>query len=247
MIDYFKNIKHLRILITIVFFISGCASYVKKSPTFDESIKKTKTIAVLPADIEVYQLTAGGVRELIDEWSSQSKALVRDALERFLGSRFGFEIKSIDEDWLKKNHKELWVANRSLYNAVSLSALLHAYPGPNTFPAKLKNFDYTLGHEVKKLSEVCHADALLFVHGIDHEATAGRVALFWWNLLMGAATGVTILPINPSFMTVGLVDADTGNLEWFKISPPDTEYSFRNKQHIDSLIEWMTRDFLRKK
>ncbi len=233
-------------LISVV-FLSGCTSYVKKSTTFDSNISRTKVIAVMPADIEVYQFSAGGIRELMDEWSDQAKELVRQALEKHFASRYGFEIKFIDEKWLKENDKELWETNRGLYTAVAVSALLHAYPGPNTFPDKIKNFDYTLGEEIQALAKLCGADALLFIHGFDHEATAGRVALFWWNVLMGVATGVTILPTNPSFMAMGLADGTTGEVEWFKINPPETEYSFRNQNHMDSLIEWMTRDFLRKK
>lgn len=201
----------------------------------------------MPADIEVYQLSAGGIKELIDEWSETAKRLTRESLQKHFAERYGFNIKFIEEDWLKENHKELWQVNKGLYQAVALSALLHAYPGPNTFPSKVKNFDYTLGKEIQTLAQACGADALLFIHGIDHEATAGRVALFWWNVLMGVATGVTVLPTNPSFMAMGLVDSKSGDVEWFKVNSPDSEYSFRSPAHMDSLIEWMTRDFLRKK
>ena len=230
-----------------IFLLSGCASYIKKSLDFNERIAQVKTIAVLPPDIEVYSLTAGGVKELIDEWTDASKALVRDALKKHFGERLGFQIKFIEEPWLKAEHKEPWEANRALYDAVSLATLIHAYPGVNAFPDKLVNYDYTLGKDVKALADACGADALLFVRGVDHEATAGRTALLVWNILMSAATGVTIIPTNPSFMSIALVDAQTGDVEWFITGPPENEYSFRSKEHIDGLIEWLTRDFLKKK
>lgn len=238
---------HFPFIFFILISTSGCVSLVKKSPTFDAHIGRTKIIAVMPADIEVYQLTAGGVRELMDEWSDTAKKLTQEALEKHLAARYGFDIKFIDEQWLKEHQKELWDVNSGLYGAIAASALAHAYPGANTFPDKLKNFDYTLGQDVRALANACQADALLFIHGLDYEATAGRTALFWWNVVMGAATGVAVLPMNPTFMTMGLVDGTTGGVEWFIANPPESEYSFRNPSHMNDLIEWMTRDFLTKK
>lgn len=235
------------ISLVLVFFLCGCTSMLKKSPDFDAAISKVKTIAIMPPDIDVFQLSAGGVQELMDEWSDQAKELTRQSLEKHLGSRYQFQIKFIDKDWIKTNHKGLWEKNRALYNAVSTSAMIHAYPGVNAFDYKVNNFDYTLGEEVGELAKVCEADALLFVRGFDNEATAGRTALLVWDVLIGAATGVMIIPTNPSHMDMGLVDAATGNVEWFKISPPEAEYSFRNKGHVDTLVEWLTRDFLSKK
>lgn len=235
------------VLIALVFFVSGCATTLRKSPTFETRSTSISTIAVLPADIKVYKLTAGGVRELVDEWCELSQQLVKEALNKYLGERYGFQLKFISEEWLKKTNKELWLSQGALYNAVAISALLHAYPGINAFSTKMKSFDYTLGADISALAELCEADTLLFISGVDHEATAGRTALLFWNILMGAVTGVTVIPLNPSFMSVGLVDADTGELVWFNISPPESEYSFRQRGHIDSLIEWLTRDFLTKK
>ena len=231
----------------IVLFFSGCATTLKKSPYFDQVIPNVKTIAVMPPDIEVYKLTAGGVRELIDEWSDTAKQLTQNALQDYFSQRYGFKVKFILEDWLKNNYKELWKTNQSLYNAVVAAALTHAYYGPNVFRDKLTNFDYTLGSEIQELAKACDADALLFINGVDHEATAGRIALLVWDIIVGAATGTTIIPLNPSFMSVGLIDAKSGDVEYLKVNNSDTEYSFINKKQIDILVEWLTRDFSIKK
>ncbi len=238
--------KSLIFQIWVVVLFSGCASLVKTSATYQEALKEMKIIAVMPPDVEVYKLTAGGMRELIDEWTQDSKDYIKEALQKHIGNRFGFEVKFVEEDWLKINHKSLWNNNRSLYSAVAQCALYHAYSGPAAFPAKLKNFDYTLGAEIQPLSQVLGADALLFVYGYDHEATAGRVALIVWRVLLGAASGSMVIPINPSAMFMGLVNGKTGNLEWFKATPAQVEYSFRSQKHMDILIEWITRDLVRK-
>jgi len=205
----------------------------------------------MPPDIEVYKLTAGGVRELMDEWTDQAKATIQEALKKHLGNRYGFEMKFISRDWLKENHKDLWFAHKALYNAVSLSAYKHAfalgYRGIEPFRTKIKNFDYSLGVEVGELAKACGADALLFIYGYDHIPTAGRSILLFWNIMVGAVTGVTYVPINPSALTAGLVFGETGDLEWFKITPPNAQYNFRNQKNMDYLIEWITRDMLPQK
>ena len=195
----------------------------------------------MPPDVEVYKITAGGVTELMDEWNDKAKGFIQDALKQHLAKRFGFEIKFIDEEWLKREHKELWNSNRALYNAVATSALSHAYAmSPNAFPDKVKNFDYTLGEKLQNLAQVCEADALLFIYGFDYEATAGRNLLLVWNILLGAS----VIPINPSAMMMGLVDGRTGDVTWFKTTPFDSEYSFRSNKDITTIIEWLTRDLM---
>lgn len=236
------------IYLFLVILLSGCATNsLKVSPSFSQNACNIKTIAVLPPDIKVYRLTAGGVRELVDEWNEESKALVWQSLQKYLGKRYGFNIKFIQEPLLEANCKDLWISTKALYNAVSISALMHAYPGPNAFSSKLENFEFTLGPEVSTIARICEADALLFVSGYDYEATGGRIALSYWNYFMGALTGVTTVLKNPSFMSIAMIDGHTGDLLCFNVSPYEAEYSFRNKGNIDTLIEWLTRDLLVKK
>lgn len=237
-----RPMKKIIASLTILFLVSGCATTVKKSPFFDARVDTIKTIAVMPSDVKVYQLTAGGVREEIDEWSDKAKELTRGALEKYLGDKAGYHIKFIDKEWLKSNYKELWDINRALYEAVSISAIMHAYTmTDNSFPAKVKDFDYTLGSELKELAVTCDADALLFVYGFNHEATAGRTALFWFSMIIGGP-----VPINPSLMTIGLVDAGSGDIDWFNIHSVEMGDSFRHKEHIDRIMAGMLQDFLKK-
>lgn len=234
-------------VVFFLFVLSGCATTLRKSLSFDSSVAGIKTIAVLPPDVKVYKLTAGGITELIDEWSEEAKNYIEEALTKHMGQRYAFKMKFISDGWIKQNHFDLWNSNKSLYESVAYSALFHAYPGPHAFGSKLKNFDYTLGTKAGELARACGVDSLLFVHGVDYEATAGRTALLFWNILMSAATGVAVIPITPTFMNMGLVDGISGDVVWFKVIPSDAEYSFRSKGHVDTLIEWLTRDFISEK
>ena len=228
------------LVLILVFSLSGCVTLVRTSPQYDERVKSVKTIAVVPADIKVYRLTAGGVRELVDEWNETAKKLIREKLKEHLAQRFNVQLKFIDEDWLKKNYKELWQSQKAMFSAVSYAAFNHAFGGASGFQTKMKNFDYTLGENLQALAKACEADSVLFIYGFDHEATAGRFLMSFWAALGG------VYLLNPSLMIMGLVDGATGDVLWLK-SSNGMEYSFRNEKHMESLMEWLTRDFLKQK
>ncbi len=236
--------NHKILLIVTIVFLSGCASStrtLRTSPTYDEVIKTTKVIAVMPPDVKVNELTAGGVTQEIDEWSQKAKEYITEALKKHLSERFNVQVKFIEEPWLKKEHKELWRDYRSLYDAVSYSALMHAYPGIDEFPYKKEKFDYTLGADISQLSSVCGADAVLFIWGFDIETSTGRK---WVEFFDAAVLGVSF--IHPSALTFGLVNGKTGDLEWY-VTSPGGEYNFRNEKQLDGLVEWMTQNYVIKK
>ncbi|MBF0484174.1 MAG: hypothetical protein HQL25_05650 [Candidatus Omnitrophica bacterium] len=229
-----------------VMFLSGCGTTLRTSPNYYQNVTQIKTLAVMPVDVEVFSLTAGNVRELRDDWSEKAKNDVDTALEKVLNGKYAWKIKFVDKDWIKANAYTTWRQNKALYEAVALSATLHGFNSQGqysqSFKTKKDKFDYTLGSEIASLAKSVDADALLFVYGYDHEATAGRVASFWFNLMVGAVTGVTIVPTNPSLMTMGLINGETGDLEWYKTTPPASEYSFRNSKEIEKVMQWLGKD-----
>jgi len=234
-----------------VFFLavmaSGCASTLRTAPNYSEHIKSVKTVAVLPPDVKVYKITAGGVRELMDEWSDEAKQATTEALQKHLGSLYAYQIKIISEKELKASHHELWESNQGLYSAVAREALLHAYIGPEQFPYKAKVFDYTLGPDVSELAKAYGADLLVFVYGYDHDSTVGRTVLKAWNLIVSTAiSNSPVIMADPSAMMLGVVNGTTGDLEWFKVTPGDLQCSFRDPKKVDSIVEWLLRDMVKK-
>ncbi len=219
---------------------AGCAPAMRTAPTYSKTFHRVKTVAILPPDLKVYKLTAGGVRELIDSWSEEAKTNFVEAAVREIPAYAEWRVRRVGAEDLA-GHESLWKDQKALFAAVMSCAVSHAL-GPDAFPAKKKTFDYTMGPAVGEISRALGADALLFTIGYDHDATVGRKALLFWNLVVGAATGVVAVPRNPSFLVTALVDGRTGDVEWFKVSPPDGEYTFRNEANMESLVRWMVRD-----
>lgn len=232
----------LMVLFLAVVPLAGCATAnFRTSPNYTENIKKIKTIAVMPPDVKMYEITAGGMTQEMDEWSELAKKNITEALKKKLADRYEVKIKFIEEKWLKENKKDAWLANNALYNAVSDSAYTHAFNGLGQFPAKKEIFDYSLGTEIASLSTGLDADALLFVWGVDTQVSAGRAAV---EFFQAALAGVYYF--HTSVLTLGLIDAKTGDLEWIAVPPNAKEYDFRNPKHIEVLVGCLTDTYLKK-
>ncbi|MCB9771327.1 MAG: hypothetical protein H6754_02085 [Candidatus Omnitrophica bacterium] len=236
------KLRKLVLLAVALFISSGCASTnYRASPNYPTIAKQIKTIAVMPPDVKMFEISAGGISQEMDEWGEAAKKNIIEALKKNLADRYELNVKFIDEKWLKEKYKDAWRDNRSLYNAVSDSVYTHAFRGVGVFPYKVAAFEYTLGPEIDKLSSGLDADALLFIWGIDYELTGGRKAMEFFQAAIGG-----VYYFHPSVLTMGLVNAKTGDLDWIAISPTATEYNFRNQKHIESVVEWLTRSYLKK-
>lgn len=236
-----RLLKSVFLFAVIVNFI-GCASTTyRASPNYPNIVKEIKTLAVMPPDVKMFEISAGGMTQQMDEWSETAKVNITQALKKEFADRYEIKIKFIDEKWLKDNYAEAWRKNRSLYNAVSNSAYSHGFPGVGSFPHKLEKFDYTLGPEITQLSAALEADALLFVWGVDYEVTGGRAAVEFFQAAL-----VGVYYFHPSILTMGLVNSKTGDLDWISIPSNSSEYNFRNPKHIESLVRCLTSSYAKK-
>ncbi|MGD9133155.1 MAG: hypothetical protein PVF78_05895 [Desulfobacterales bacterium] len=199
-------------------FLSACAtspaSY-RTNPQLIENLKTTKKITIIPLKIEVCELSAGGIKEKIDEWCVQAKNNVMTAIQKQLETKPILIVKPFHETVLSEDQRANLAETRALFDAVNASILTHTYGIPEQrFPEKIVNFDYSLGEEVGELS--AEVDVLLFVRCIDIIPTAGKQALETGKLILGALAGVA-LPVNMggTLVSIALVDADTGLIIWY--------------------------------
>ncbi|MGE0267554.1 MAG: hypothetical protein AB7S78_03730 [Candidatus Omnitrophota bacterium] len=228
--------RNSAVLLLIVFFLSGCTATSRHAPHFKQSVRPSMTVAVLPMEVQMYQIQAGGTAELMDEWKVEVREAMKLSLEKYFGDAYNLKLKFIDENGLKKDHREVWRKYKALYEAVATSALIHSFD-ITAFPSKKKNFDYTLGTGIEQLSKPLGADALLFIYGSDYIETTGRKLVAAVNLFM--------LEFGADTLTMGLVDGSTGDILWFKRSEPAVEFNLRDSRQLDETIKWMTDDFIK--
>lgn len=119
--------------------IFGCAAPAYRThQELEMRAKNIKTAGLAPPVTKIYELTAGGVRELKDDWSAHGKQNVtRTIIESFKGKPMEIKMLTIDKD-IEEEIEDV----RALYEAVSTSILQHTYGETSLFPEKQKNFDY---------------------------------------------------------------------------------------------------------
>ena len=216
--------------------LAGCAiAPYRAHPQFEERSRSIKTVALLPPNVKVYRLTAGGVRELMDEWSEEGRQNVVKAIAKSVGAEGGLILKEFDPGQSPAAKQEFDEA-RPLFEAVASSVLMHTYRPETTFQTKKERFDYTLG-PLEGLAGAAEADALLFLYAFDHISTGGRVALNVFMVLLGAAAGVIIIPAGgQTGIMTALVDPKTGDVLWFNVKGSGGAHNLREAASAESLV-----------
>lgn len=229
-------------------FISGCAPAFRANPFLNERIRYAQTISVMPIEVEVYTVSAGGVPELVDEYSQEAKNNIKYALNQRLYKTGRYQLKYIAEtkDMEDSAIKQLLKDTIALYKAVDTSIIAHTYtsyysPSPlqGIFPDKIKNFDYSLGPQIRPIADYTKADLLLFLRGGDYLSSGGRIALMVWATVLG----FTPTSAGPPHLSVALVEPKTGNVLWYNYFCPQSGYNFRNDDSVKNFIEILLDEF----
>lgn len=192
---------------------------VRTHPQYEERLRDVSRVALMPPDVKVYSLTAGDKRDLVDEWSETARKHLAEAMATHGGTAGQFVLKAFDPAGVPSARQEYEDA-RLLFEAVSLSALAHAYGGDFGFKSKQERFEYSLG-PLTSLTEATQADALLFVYAADYISTGSRkafIALMAPLVLLGDPIyGPIALASSggPTQIVTALVEARTGEVLWF--------------------------------
>jgi len=225
----------------------GCGTadyYVIKEPyrihpEFYKRALRIKTPGLIAPDVKICELTAGGVREIRDDWSAAGKQNVVDALAECLDE----QACAVKTCVVGKEIEEELEDIHALYRAVSRSIQIHTY-GPYPFPEKQKNFIYSVG-SIENLLHRLEADALIFVYGYDEISTVGRKALTVLGVAIGAVTGVMVVPGSGiTAVSVGLVDP-SGAILWYNIKAGAGAYDLRKPESAKALLKDILSDLPR--
>jgi hypothetical protein len=231
--------------LVFLLLISGCAPLSQIGrPVGIPKTTAFKKVIILPPQIDVVEIGAGGVAEKIDDWSEQGRANVIAAIEDELKSKPNLEVRYAPLETLPDNVKAELADTQSLFDVVNSSLVLHVYgPPPHRFEEKLLDFNYSLGNETSKLL-FDDADAFLFVKGADQISTAGRKAMQAAAMLAAAAVRVVLIPqLGATALSVALVDARTGAITWFNFDRAEGFYDLRNRNDAASFVKKLLSQF----
>jgi hypothetical protein len=219
----------------------GCASLpahrYRAHPEFETRSKQIHTAGILSPDIKIYELTAGGIRELRDDWCKIGKETVEQAAGECFRERW-VQVKIIP---IEKETEEELEDIVALYRAVSTSIISHTY-GEYLFPEKVKRFEYSIG-PIDSLLKRWNSDALVFIIGSDEISTSGRKALTAAAMVLGALAGVVMLPGGGiTVVSIAVVDP-SGNILWYNVKGSQGGYDLRNPESTRELLKAIVSDF----
>lgn len=205
---------YLVCLLLAVSLCQGCApSYTRSFVSRPDLTlrQEAKQIILMPIDIQLSTLTAGGVLKPEAEWTANAARYVEGCLKRNMSAMDKGLICPGDlaRVQLSETDAQKNLQLQKLHEAVGQSILLHQYVPEYKLPGK-KHFDWSLGPETKFLKERFGADYALFVYLRDSYASGGRKAFF----VAAAVLGVGI-PMGQQVGFASLVDLETGDLVWF--------------------------------
>jgi len=191
--------------------LAGCATPAvqRQTPELHREAGKSPRIIVMPLDVELSQLTAGGMREPQSEWTEAALKHMRAALEDEARLR---KVQLIDfqADRGSATDRETSLDLVKLHRAVGGAVFVHQYLPNFALPSKDGKLDWSLGPSVAAIARSHDADYALFIYVRDSYATAGRVAVIVVGALLGAgAAGGSQI----GFASV--VDLKTGDIVWF--------------------------------
>jgi hypothetical protein len=189
--------------VAIGLLVAGSACGQTNRAAGFEKLPPGARVALMPADIELSQLNAGGITEPRADWTAAAIGYVKE-LYKARKAELGSQVVEIEDD----ADEALLDLNR-LHGAVAGAIAVHHF-GMLALPTKEQKLDWTLGPGTSAVREKSGADYALFVYVRDSYATGERVAA----MVIGALFGIG-LPGGIQAAYASLVDLKTGQVVWF--------------------------------
>lgn len=171
-----------------------------------EFLPKDAKIVVMPTDIELFSVSAGGVPEPKADWTDAANRYFKAALtaqKNVLG------VSSIDLP--EKDADDLAEIN-TLHAAIARSISTHHFgPGMLQLPTKEGKLDWSLGEPVRASRQKTGASYALFSWIRDSYASPERIAA----TIALAFVGIGLHPGGMQQGYASLVDLETGRVVWF--------------------------------
>lgn len=199
----------ISVLISLVLLFSGCATTKNFSTTSALVPQDAQLeIVLMPLDVELSVLTAGGLLEPRADWTESAKEHMLNAIlkeQESRGSKLILYKDPVDGGELVQRFAEI----SRLHSAVGQSILAHQYSN-SPLPTKKDNFSWTLGPDITALRQKYDADYALFIYVRDSYSSAGRVAV----QILAAAAGIGVMG-GQQLGFASLVDLRNGDIIWF--------------------------------
>jgi hypothetical protein len=168
-------------------------------------LQRQDSIALLPVDLELFSLSAGGVAEPKADWTAAAQGHMKSAVE---AKRLGLGLSTVE---LSESEADEFAEQIGLHAAVANAVSLHHVTGGAwALPTKAGQLDWNFGNAMQPLRAKTGARYGLFIWVRDsYASTERKVAMVGLALFGIVATG------GAQVGYASLVDLETGQLVWF--------------------------------
>lgn len=192
------------LLVFLALLHPAAAQSRNRAPGF-EALPKGATVVIMPADIELFEISAGGVLEPKADWTdaaSKHFAAVLNAKKQLL------DIKSVV---LSDQDADEVAEINALHAAVARAISMHHF-GAESFqlPTKDGKLDWSLGEPVRAIKQKTGAEYAFFTWIRDSYASGERIATMIGFALLGVGVSG-----GKQVGYASLVDLNTGKILWF--------------------------------
>ena len=205
-------------LLSMALMLASCVSTRVRTAT-DASggaLHVRGSVVLVDPDIELSEVTTGGMQEPRREWTEAARRLYPDAVRELLAAH-GAKLLPDYHPPVAMPPSDRIRQLLQLHQAVASSILIHSQPG-SELATKQGHFDWTLGPGTQVLQQATGADYGLFTYIRDSYTGSGRVALrVIGALLLGGDIGG-----GQQIGLASLVDLRTGQVIWFNLLQADT-------------------------
>lgn len=236
-----KELAQKFTVVLVLVLLAGCATgppshRVHHSLADSPGKSLPRQVVLLPVEITVKEMSAGGVVEKDPAWSSRASAAVREALLGYAGGGARMELLPLPE--LTGDEEAAVHEHLALYRVVGKSAYTFTGGQIKGWEHKARHFDYTLGDGLRFLRERSGAGLGLIVLGEDTVSSTGRKVM----AVLYASAGVGI-PMGHSFLGAGLVDLETGDLLWLNLSASQAWKDLRQSSDARAMVEELFKSY----
>ncbi len=224
-----KRIVSVLLLLALSLPPLALAAQFAQSPRFPSQARPKKVLLLKPQML-VAELSAGGVVQPMEDWSRQASDNLLQATRHYAQDHALFEPLAAPE--LSPQDEDQVASHLGLYDRVAAAVFQFGQnSGPDAWADRRRAWEYTLGDGLKSLAEQTGADAALVFVGTDYISSSGRKAAFVAGLLLGVG-----IPLGQSFVSAGLVDLETGDIEWMSFDSSAT-MDTREPEKVQGLIK----------
>lgn len=170
------------------------------------ALPKGAKVVIMPTDIELFVISAGGVPEPKADWTDAATKHFKAAL---IEKKKSFGTVAVD---MSEKEADQFAEVSTLHAAIAGAISAHHF-GPSflNLPTKEGKLDWSLGEPVRGIKDKTGADYALFTWIRDSYASGERIA----TTILLAVVGIGLAPGGQQNGYASLVDLNTGQVVWF--------------------------------